>query len=100
MNTMKAPVISKLAITARGMFLSGFRASPPRVVALSNPTKEKTVMTTARLRSWMVMPCTLSCAVSVGKPCLKRITKDNAIMQLTETASNSKVNSEETLMSL
>src|ERR1700722_8245503 len=100
MNTMKAPVISKLAITARGMFLRGLRASPPRVVALSKPTREKTVMTTARLRSWMVMPCTLSCAVSVGNPCLNRITNAKARMQATEAASNSKVNSEEILMSL
>ena len=51
MKTMKAPVMSKLAITALGMFFSGFRASPPNVVALSKPTKEKTVITTAKLRS-------------------------------------------------
>ena len=31
---MKAPVINRLAITALGMFLSGFRAAPPKVVAL------------------------------------------------------------------
>jgi hypothetical protein len=49
-----------------GMLISGLRASPPRVVALSNPTREKTVITTARLRSCRVMPCTFSCAVSVG----------------------------------
>ena len=53
---MKAPVISRLAMTARGMLRKGLRASPPSVVALSKPTREKTVITTARLRSWSVMP--------------------------------------------
>ena len=48
----------------------------------------------------MVMPCTLSCAVSVGKPCLNRITQDRAMMQATDTASNNRVNNDETFMSL
>ena len=41
MNTKKAPVRSRLAITARGIVFSGFFASSPNAVAHSKPTKLK-----------------------------------------------------------
>ncbi len=100
MMTMKAPVMRRLAITARGMVTRGFLASPPRVVALSNPTREKTVITTARLRSCRVMPCALSWVGSDGKPCLNKMTAARARMQATEAPSKARVNRDEILMSL
>ena len=48
MNTMNAPVIRRLQITARGTLRSGRLASPPSVVALSNPTRLKMQITIAK----------------------------------------------------
>ena len=100
MNTMKAPVMSRLTTTARGTFLSGFLASPPSVVALSNPTREKMQITTARLRPWKVMPFALTMVVSIVSPCLNRTTKARARMQATDTHSKTSVSRDETWMSL
>ena len=100
MKTMKAPVISRLVTTARGMLRKGLRASPPSAVALSKPTREKTVITMARERSCSVMPETFSWAGSLVNPCLNRITNARARMHTTETASKTRVRTEETRMSL
>ena len=87
-------------MTARGTLRRGFFASPPRVVALSNPTSEKMQATTARPMPRTSTPLSLSCFVSTTKPCLNRITKARAVMHATEAPSKTRVRMEETRMSL
>ena len=84
---MNAPVMSRLAITARGRLRRGFFASPPMVVAASKPTREKMQATTARPMPRTFTPLSDSCLVSTEKPCLNRITQARAMMQATEAAS-------------
>ena len=56
MKTKNAPVSSRLAMTARGMVISGLRASSPKAVAHSKPTRLKIATTTPRPMSFIPWP--------------------------------------------
>src|SRR4029077_18874856 len=74
-------------MTARGIVFSGSRASEPRVVALSNPTKLKSARTRPRRRPLPVMLRNWICGQSRCQPFRKRTSTTTIRMKETETAS-------------
>ena len=84
-------VRGRAMVFSGGTLLSGFLASPPRVVALSKPTREKMQITTARLSPWKVIPLAFTMVVSMVRPCLNRMMKARASMAATDTHSNTRV---------
>jgi len=100
MITMKVPVRISDQITARDTLRSGFLASLPSAVALSNPTRLKMHATTARLIPCSPTPLSFSWAVSIVMPCLNSTTAASARMSATEMPSKASVMSDDMRMSL
>jgi hypothetical protein len=93
-------VIARLQTTAFGTVRSALRASPPRAVALSKPTRLKMQTTTARFMSFRPTPSSRNWFVSTCTPWRKSTTKHRARMSATEAASKTSINSDEIRMSL
>src|SRR5580658_5109270 len=87
-------------ITARGMVLRGSRASPPSVVAASNPTKLNIESTSAGPSAEIETPFSLNWSRSNWNPKRKTRTSSTTRMRLTETTSIQSINSAESLTSL
>ena len=91
MKVKIAPEKTTLWITDRGMEVSGFLASSPSEVELSNPEKPKTTSTMAVRIPPGEAPFKVSCTVSTANPLCPQMRKPNTVTAISEAPSNESI---------